>query len=75
MSNYWKPAIADPNRLTDPCPVRGAPSEVRQAPNLPPAGRPVTAVPQQVDHAHKLPASDPGRGGNNPFTRLGKVKP
>jgi hypothetical protein len=75
--SYFKPATQNTGKPPWNFPASGQskdPVPVRQAPNLPPPKRPVTASPQQVDHFFRVPASDPGRGGNNPFSRA-KVKP
>jgi hypothetical protein len=63
MSNDFKPAIADPNRLTDPFLARGAPKDpipVRQDPGKPDYHHPATAKPEQV--SNNIPANAPGRG-------------
>ena len=75
--DYFKPAIENTAKPPWNFPASGTPKDpipATQDPRKPDYNHPSTAVPQQVDHAGRLPASDPGRGGNNPFSRA-KVKP
>jgi hypothetical protein len=74
--SYFKPVTKDNSKAPWNFPASGTPKDpipARQDPRKPDYNHPSTAVPQQV--AHKLPASDPARGRDNPLSRAGRMKP